>query len=202
MTTVREAGRRGGLSTLAKHGIAHFRRAGVIGGKTTAVRRRKKLKEWEVKGGSTRKAPKARVATLDTQHTSAGNHSPIKRPDTLPEPWPVGSTEKAMAQREAGRKGGLSTLKRYGRTHMSLIGSLGGRPTFEEAVAGARLVRGGEQRWGSQKKEVWGHRLEPCRCSCRALLSSLHDHFHDSVELSATRVAHFDQVNTKGTKSE
>ena len=39
---------------------------------------------------------------------------------------------------EKARKGGLATLAKYGPEHYSAIGKLGGRPTWEEALAKAK----------------------------------------------------------------
>jgi general stress protein YciG len=118
MMTVKDAGRRGGLTTLSKHGISHFRRAGAIGGKVTATRHQILIS----------------MRSMETDKRIGG-----KTPKSV------------TAQQESGRKGGLSTVKRHGRKHMSLIGKLGGRPTFEEGIERSRKVR--VERSGRASKE-------------------------------------------------
>ena len=50
------------------------------------------------------------------------------------------STEAKRKQRrvERARKGGLATKAKYGREHFVALGKLGGRPTWQEALAKAK----------------------------------------------------------------
>ena len=156
--TVKEAGRRGGLSTLAKHGASHFRRAGAIGGKTTTSRHRNKLRGWGSKGGSSKTLSKNCTVTTNAQNKGSGEKIASKFSNDAYDSRLVSSVGKHSIQQEIGRKGGLSTLERYGRSHMSLIGSLGGRPTFKEGLERTRTARI-ERSGRASKKEVMGHRL-------------------------------------------
>ena len=49
----------------------------------------------------------------------------------------VRRTQEVKRQRriEKARKGGLAVLKKHGREHFSTLGKLGGRPTWQEALA-------------------------------------------------------------------
>ena len=69
-------------------------------------------------------------------------------------------TPAQLRQRsEAGKKGGVTTVARYGRAHMHRIGLLGGRPTWQAAIAKAN---GNPVRPGA-KQEVAraGHQVGP-----------------------------------------
>ena len=50
------------------------------------------------------------------------------------------STEAKRKQRriEKARKAGLATFAKYGPEHYSVLGKMGGRPTFEESIARAK----------------------------------------------------------------
>ena len=155
--TVKEAGRRGGLATLAKHGESHFRKAGSIGGKTTNSRHRNKLKKWGCKGGNSRKYRNCTPVTI-TQNSKSNNTNEIQLPDNQYVSQPITFILENTVRQKAGKKGGLSTFTRYGRSHMSFIGKLGGRPTFQETIERTRTAHiNSSGRVG--KKEVLGHRL-------------------------------------------
>lgn len=53
--TVSEAGRRGGIATLQKQGIEHFKKIGRKGGKRTAQLYRDRLSEFGKRGGRPRR---------------------------------------------------------------------------------------------------------------------------------------------------
>jgi len=53
--TAREAGRRGGRSTLATHGVEHYRRIGCIGGQRTRQLYGEILKQLGQRGGRPRR---------------------------------------------------------------------------------------------------------------------------------------------------
>ena len=151
MMTVKEAGRRGGLTTLAKHGASHFRRAGAIGGRATAIRHRNKLRMCGRRDNSSKTSPENRTVNSDAQSKGAYEQFGDKQPNASFESQLAGSAKRVSVQQQSGRKGGLSTVNRYGRAHMSSIGSLGGRPTFEEGLERARTAH--VQRSGRASKE-------------------------------------------------
>ena len=157
--TVKEAGKRGGLTTLAKHGASHFRRAGAIGGKATAIRHRNKLKEWVSNGNNSKVSVESSTDNNNAQCLGADEYLGDERPNITAESQLTNLTIRVTAQQKAGRKGGLSTVNRYGRAHMSYIGSLGGRPTFEEGLVHARNTRVERSDRANKKRRYWGTAL-------------------------------------------
>ena len=51
----------------------------------------------------------------------------------------IGEAERQRRRTERARKGGEATLAKHGADHYRRIGQLGGRPTFWESLARARL---------------------------------------------------------------